>query len=133
MEWRFSSPDAPWMNGAVESLIKSVKKAISFSMQDQRLSPFEFSCLLYEVANVINERPIGTFTSTDAELSIITPNSLLIGRSRAKNPLGWQPDSGSTLLQRFNLVQEICNMFWRNWMKTCAPSLITDSKWHTGH
>ena len=26
----------------------------------------------------------------------------------------------------------MCDMFWRQWLKTCAPSLIVDSKWHTG-
>ena len=133
LEWKFSSPDAPWMNGAVESLIKSVKKSISFSMKDQRLSPTEFSSLLHDVSNTLNERPLGTLTSTDSELSIITPNSLLLGRSRAKNPLGWQPTTGGSLLERFLLVQQVCDMFWRQWLKTCAPSLIVDSKWHTGH
>ena len=133
LEWIFSSPDAPWMNGAVESLIKSVKKAIKFSMNNQRLSPFEFSCLLYEVANILNERPIGTLTSTDSELSVLTPNSLLLGRSLAKNPLGWEPQNNASLLQRFHLIQQISSIFWKQWISTCAPQLITDVKWHTSH
>ena len=100
-------------------------------MNNQRLSPFEFSALLYEVANTLNERPIGTLTSSDSSLSIITPNSLLIGRSQAKNPLGWQPDNDTTLLNRYHLVQQISDCFWNQWIKTCAPSLMTDTKWHS--
>ena len=129
LEWRFSSADSPWQNGAVEALIKSCKKAISFSMNDQRLTPFEFSAVLYEAANLLNERPLGTLSGGDSELSVITPNSLLLGRSQAKNPGGWQPSSST--LRRFQLVQDITDSFWTAWRETVAPSLITQSKWHT--
>ena len=133
LEWKFSSPDAPWQNGAAESLVKSVKKAIHFALHEQRLSPTEFSCILYEISNSINERPIGTQTSTDSELSIITPNCLLLGRGRSKNPGGWQPVSESTILKRYRLVQEITDVFWKQWLRTCAPSLLLDPKWHSEH
>ena len=131
LEWRFSSADSPWQNGAVESLVKSVKKAIHFSIHEQRLSPTEFSCVMYEVANAVNERPIGAFTSSDSELSILTPNSLLLGRSQAKNPSGWQPDVDTSLLRRYHLIQEISNMFWKQWIRTYAPTLMVDNKWQT--
>lgn len=131
LEWKLSSADSPWRNGAVEALVKSCKQAISFSMGSNRLSPFEFSSALYDVANLINERPIGTISSSDSELSVITPNSLLIGRSQAKNPGGWQPSSYSKPLERFYLVQQITSAFWKQWLHTVAPGLITDAKWHS--
>ncbi len=34
-------------------------------------------------ANLFNERPIGTLPSSDSDLNVLTPNSLLLGRSRA--------------------------------------------------
>ena len=69
MDWIFSAADAPWQNGAVESLVRTVKKSISFSMQDQRLTPTEFSAVLYEVMNTVNERPIGACHKTPNCLS----------------------------------------------------------------
>lgn len=127
LRWVFSTADSPWQNGAVEALVKSCKKAISFSMNDRRLSPFEFSCMLYSVANLINERPIGTLPGVDSELNIITPNSLLLGRSTARNPGGWEPVT--TVLKRFHLIQEVAQAFWKQWTKTVAPGLITSAKW----
>ena len=39
MDWIFHAADAPWQNGAVESLVKTVKTAINFAMQNQRVTP----------------------------------------------------------------------------------------------
>ena len=98
-------------------------------MRDKRLSPTEFGCVLYDVANTVNERPVGVLSSSDSELSVLTPNSLLLGRSRAKNPGGWEPIAGSKLT-RFHLVHQITDCFWKQWIKLVAPGLVTDEKWH---
>lgn len=71
--------------------MKSAKRAIHFSVHNQRLSVPEFQTLCYEVANVLNERPIGSTLGLESELNILTPNSLLLGRATAVNPRGWQP------------------------------------------
>ena len=128
MDWVFQAADAPWQNGAVESLVKTVKKSINFSMQNQRLTPSEFSAVLYDTANIINERPLGVM-SADAEMAILTPNSLLLGRSVAKNPGSWHPTSST--LERFILVQEITSTFWIQWIKIAAPGLIINDQWHS--
>jgi hypothetical protein len=78
----------------------------------------------------VNERPKGSLSGADSELSIITPNSLLLGRSQAKNPGGWQPTT--TTLKSFRLVQQVTDAFWKHWIKIVAPALVTDSKWHVG-
>ena len=64
-------------------------------------------------------------------MSILTPNSLLLGRSQAKNPSGWQPDADTNLLRRYHLIQEISNVFWKQWIRTYAPTLMVDNKWQT--
>ena len=130
VEWKFSTADSPWQNGAVEALVKSAKKAICLSLQERRLSPFEFSALMYDIANVLNERPIGTLPGNDSLLSVLTPNSLLLGRSRAKNPGGWEPETAGNFLERYHLIHQICAAFWKQWVSTVAPALVTDYKWH---
>lgn len=40
--WVFGPADSPWYQGAVESLIKSAKRAIHFAVSNQRLSVPEF-------------------------------------------------------------------------------------------
>ena len=59
LEWCFTTPDGPWRNGCSESLIKSIKKAISCAIGDQILSLSEFQTVCFEAANLVNERPIG--------------------------------------------------------------------------
>ena len=130
MEWTFGPGDSPWHQGAVEALVKSAKRAINLSIHNQRLSASEILTLFYEVANVMNERPIGALPGADSELSMLTPNSLLIGRATSKNPGGWQPHEDSNT-SRYNLVQSLADIFWAQWTQLCAPSLVLYPKWHT--
>ena len=128
-EWIVGPADSPWHQGAVEALVKQAKRAIHLAVHNQRLSCPEFLTVLTEAANTINERPIGMLPSVDSELNVLTPNCLLLGRSCAKNPGGWQPWEAS-LKTRYDLVQSIGNAFWKHWTELYAPSLVTQPKWH---
>jgi len=132
LTWVFGPADSPWYQGAVESLVKSAKRSIDFAIHNQRLSPIEFLTLCSEVSNVMNERPIGTMPSSDAEISILTPNCLLMGRATSKNPGGWQPQE-PRLSMRYQVVQNLVDSFWKRWTELCAPALIVQRKWHTSH
>ena len=88
LKWIFGSADSPWQQGAVESFVKAAKRAICFAVGKQRLTVPEFLTVCAEAANLLNERPIGALPSADSELNVLTPNSLLLGRSTAKNPSG---------------------------------------------
>ena len=131
LTWVFGPADAPWYQGAVESLVKSVKRAFNFAFHGRKFSASEFLSVCYEISNVLNERPIGTLPSVDAEISVLTPNCLLMGRSTAQNPGGWQPNHN--LLTKFSIVQDISNQFWQKWCELCAPALVIQRKWHTAH
>ncbi len=53
------SSDAPWQNGVSEALIKSVKRALNVSIGENMSSFAGLQTVLFEVANLLNERPIG--------------------------------------------------------------------------
>ena len=59
LKWHFSPPDTPWYNGCAESLIKSIKRAMKNSIGEQTLSFPKLQTVMFEVSNVVNERPIG--------------------------------------------------------------------------
>ena len=60
MEWVFTkSADAPWQNSISEALIKSVKRTLKTSIGDSKLSFAGLQTVLFEMANILNERPIG--------------------------------------------------------------------------
>ena len=128
LKWVFGPADSAWHQGAVESLVKVAKRSIHLSVHNQRLSVPEFLTVCAEVSNLINERPLGTMPSLDSSISILTPNSLILGRAVAKNPGGWQPQAGSAG-ERYRLVQEITAQFWKHWTELFAPSLVLQKKW----
>ena len=59
-------PDAPWYDGCASALIKSVKKLIAVSIGDQVLSFPESQTAIFNVSNIVNERPIA-FKNVDIE------------------------------------------------------------------
>ena len=126
-QWIFGPADSSWHQGAVESLVKAAKRALKFSMNDQRLSASELLTVFTETANLLNERPIGKLPSNDSELEILTPNSLLIGRASAKNPAKWTNDV--SIKGRIGLIGRIVQQFWDCWTKLYAPSLVYQYKW----
>ena len=129
LKWSFGPADSPWYQSTAESLIKSVKRSIRFSINNQRLSFSELSALFYEVANLMNERPIGLLpVSSDSMINLLTPNCFLIGRATSKNPVAFKYVQGN-LSSRLQLVNRLVDIFWENWIQTCSPSLMTQSKW----
>ena len=80
-EWNFTPADAPWQNGTSESLIRSVKRSLKAAIGESILTFSELQTVLFEVANLINERPIGRHPRSPEDGSYLCPNDLLLGRS----------------------------------------------------
>jgi len=87
LEWHFSSPDGPWRNGCSESLIKSVKRGLNIAVGEQ-ISFSELQTVCFEVANLVNERPIGRHPTEPEDGSYLSPNHLLLGRATSRVPAG---------------------------------------------
>ena len=96
---------------------------MQFAIHTQRLTPAEYLTVAYEIANLVNERPIGSRPAPDSPINILTPNTLLLGKSAADNPGFSLPDS-SNLKTRFQLVQSVSELFWKRWSELYAPTLI---------
>ena len=85
---------------------------------------------LFEVAGLLNERPIGTKTNDPQEGSYLCPNDLLLGRTRASAPLGMWMQCGNDK-RRLDVVNEIVTHFQKKWLLQYFPTLIVRKKWHT--
>ena len=105
-EWKFTTPAAPHENGCVESLVKSCKVALKKAIGDQTLTPFELYTCLQEVANLVNQRPIGRIPNDPDDGAYLCPNDMLLqGPFReTRNPR-----------HRVEFVQQIVNAFWKCW------------------
>ena len=80
-----------------------------------------------ESANLLNERPIGLLPSPDSLINVLTPNALLLRRSRSSNPYSY--DENTNLRTRSALVTSVVDSFWKNWTMYYAPTLLHQSKW----
>ena len=132
-EWIFSPADAHWYNGAAEALVKSVKRALTAAVGDSnnhvRLKFSEMLTVMYEAAELVNERPIGQHPSNPDE-GYLCPNDLLLGRSSSEVPQGIFEHHTSNK-SRFFFVQNVVNSFWRRWTREVFPNLVIQKKWHT--
>ena len=129
LEWKFSPGDAPWYNGCCEALIRSIKKSIYHAIGSNRLTYMELQTILYESANLINERPVGVTPTSVDDGSFLCPNDILLGQSTNKVPAG---DFDSTLnsRKRIYFIQRLTDAFWRKWTQCYFPSLLQRPKWH---
>ena len=110
LEWKFSPAEAPWYNGCCEALIRSIKQCVRHAIGNQNLTFSEMQTVLYESANIVNERPISTTRKTLEDGTYICPNDMLLGRSSNKVPAG-DFESTTNSRRRLYFVQRIIDSF----------------------
>lgn len=74
MEWRFSTPLAPWMARAIESMVKLAKRAIKVTRND--LTEETLVTLLAEIESVINSCPLAPLNKDPNDLEALTVNHI---------------------------------------------------------
>ena len=129
MEWCFSTPHAPWQNGTAESLIKAVKRAIMVAIGQQIITFSELQTVLFEVSNLVNERPIGIHPKNPEDGIYLCPNDLILGRASNRVPSG--PFKEVSNLKRLTFIEALIDAFWKKWSRDYFSSLIIRPKWHT--
>ena len=130
MKWQFVTPAAPHQNGCAEALVKSCKLTLKKAIGDQVLTPFELHTCLLEVANLVNQRPIGRIPNDPDDGSYLCPNDILLGRASSQVPQGPFRQTQNPR-HRFEFVQKIVDSFWTRWTRDVFPSLLPRKKWHS--
>ena len=128
VEWKFITPAAPHHNGCAESMVKSCKLAIKRAIGEQRLTDFELYTVFMEVANLVNQRPIGRTPNDPDDGSYLCPNDMLLGRASSCISQGPFKETNNPR-HRVEFVQKIVDSFWRRWTRDTFPSLVPRKKW----
>ena len=126
MVWQFITPAAPHQNSCTEPLVKSCKYTSKKAIGEQILSPFGLYTCLMEIANLVNQRPIGRIPNDPDDGSYLRPNDMLLGRSSSKVPQG---PFKATKNPRDRRIQRIVDSFWVRWTNDVFQSLVPRKKW----
>ncbi len=129
INWIFTTPAAPHQNGCAKALVKSTKRVLHKVIGEQVLRPFELYTCLLEVANLLNQRPIGRLPNDPDDGAYLCPNDLRLGRATSEIRQGPFQETKDPR-QRVEFVQQIVNSFWKRWISDVFPSLAPQKKWH---
>ena len=77
--WNWNVPRASHQNGVVESLIKSVRRALEVSSKTQVLTEEQWRTFLAQVTCLVNQAPLYPSSNGFWECPLVTPKDLLIG------------------------------------------------------
>ena len=133
IKWAIVPAEGQHQNGLSESLIKSVKKTIKHKIGQHVLTFSQLQMIYFEIANIINSRPIGVVTGSDPDqASPITPNDLILGRASSEVPQG-PFDSNKSATKRFRFLQSLVTEWWEQWYQTALPNLVPCYKWLQRH
>ncbi|KAJ8346500.1 hypothetical protein SKAU_G00279010 [Synaphobranchus kaupii] len=128
--WILHPADSPHRNGAAEAADHVLKRALGNVGGGGCLTGLEFQTLLYQVANLSNERPINARAQAQEEaVEVVTPNSLLLGRAGPRgDSRGFE--FSTYPYKRLRAIQVEVDRFWRQWSQLAGPNLFTRPKWH---
>ena len=118
------------MNGRVERKIQHIKDSVEKSLQGERLSLIQWETVCTEIANSINDLPIG-IKNVVADLEnadLLTPNRLRLGRNNQRSPAGplWVTGKFDKII---TANKNTFNTWFETWLVSCVPKLMPQPKW----
>jgi hypothetical protein len=84
------------------------------------------------VANIVNQRPIAIRSFTEEDIHAITPNDLLLQRSKNTVP-GVVYGTDDSITKRQEAMRELEEMWWNQWIVQALPHLVPYKRWKTEH
>ena len=119
-----------YVHGKVERKIQQVKKSIDKTLQNERLSIIRWETLGQQIANSINNMPIGLGNKCKnlENLDLLTPNRLLLGRNNNRGPTSPLLLSGDTK-KIIETNAHIFQVWFKSWLISFVPSLVHQPKW----
>ncbi|KAF0712111.1 Integrase catalytic domain-containing protein, partial [Aphis craccivora] len=111
-QWHFNPPSAPHFGGQWEAAVRSTKRLLIRTM-------------------VLNLRPLTPLTTDPTDLEYLSPGHFLIGQPLLAVPPRVSFESRVNLTQRWKLLDQCHQAFWRRWSTEYLTSLQGRSKWAT--
>ncbi|XP_039762492.1 uncharacterized protein LOC120635541 [Pararge aegeria] len=123
IQWKFIPPGAPHMAGAWERLVRSVKTALTATLNTRHPQEEILHTLLLEAEHLINSRPITEVSLDPDDQEGLTPNHFLIGRSSAHLRMGDFTDDELIGPPTWKTLQRLTDHFWKRWLNEYLPTI----------
>ncbi|XP_063981500.1 uncharacterized protein LOC135164773 [Diachasmimorpha longicaudata] len=127
--WHFHPAGPRHFGEKWEAIVKSVKRHLQRTIGTSTLSLEELTTLLVQVEAVLNSRPIAPTSDDPADTSVLTPGHFLIGGSITTVPEPSLPEENIPHLDRWQLITNRVQDFWRRWSQECIHHFHSNPKW----
>lgn len=131
IQWRHNPPTGSNFGGLYESVIKSAKLHLKRAIGTRALSFEELGTVFCRTEAVLNSRPLCALSSDPNEFEVLTPSHFLIGRELLSVPEHDLTDLSGSRLNRWQLVQQMSQQFWKLWRQDYLHTLQQRQKWFT--
>ncbi|XP_050527979.1 uncharacterized protein LOC126898072 [Daktulosphaira vitifoliae] len=127
--WHFNPPSAPHFGGLWEAAVKSTKSLLVRTMGSHIWTLEEFCTLLCRVEAALNSRPLTPLTSDPNDLDCLTPGHFIIGQTLLAVPEESVLNSPVDLRNRWKLLQQTFQSFWKRWSSEYLSTLQARGCW----
>ena len=121
------------MGGVYERMIHSIRKILKALAGEQLLNDEALLTLVAEAERIVNDRPLTYVNSDVSDPQVLTPNTLLLLRTKISLPPGLFSKTDLYSTRRWRQVQYLAGVFWRRWTKEYLPALQITQKWQNSH
>lgn len=123
ISWRYIPPGAPFMGGAWERMVRSVKTALTATLHERHPSEEVLTTLLAEVEYTVNSRPLTHVSVSQEDPEALTPNHFLLGGPGRVPQLGTFTEQDTISRSSWRAAQRLADVFWLRWVKEYLPEL----------
>lgn len=130
VKWVFNPPTGSHHGGAWERLIRSIRKILNATIKEQVLDEECLQTFFCEAEAIINSRPITAASSDVNDLEALTPNHLLLLKTKPSLPPGLFDKDDLYSRRKWKQVQYVSDLFWKRWCREYLPQLQQRQKWN---
>lgn len=123
INWKFIVPAAPFMGGAWERLVRTIKCALSATLRERKPKEQVFLTLLAEAEGLVNSRPLNHVSVEAGTPETITPFHFLLGESSPYHRTAELSDDDLIGRMCWKKGLRLADHFWSRWVKEYLPTL----------
>lgn len=127
--WHFTPAYASHFAGLVERAVGSMKRHLYRVIGNLKLTNDEFNTLLCQIEAVLNSRPLCPLSNDPADPLPLTPGHFLIGEPLTSLPEFDLSNDNPNRLQRWQVIQQAVQHFWKRWSVEYLHQLQPRGKW----